>query len=339
MAAELLTVDVHGLYCAPGDFHIDPWAPTARAVITHAHRDHLTRGCGSYLASRPGERLVRQRLDDDANVESLAYGEERLVSGVRVSLHPAGHMLGAAQVRLEHQGQVAVVTGDFKRDADPTAASFEPLKCHRLISESTFGLPIFRWPDAERVLEELIAWQSANREAGQTSVVYAYALGKAQRLIAQLAGRCGPVFTHGAVERGCEAYRASGVDLPETRPLATLEKKTDWLQGIVVAPPSAHGSPWLRRFGNLSTAIVSGWMRVRGLRRRRAVDRGFVLSDHADWRQLLCTVEESEAETIHFTHGYAAAMARHLRELGRNADVLPTPYAGESLDDNNPTDG
>ncbi|MCA9670322.1 MAG: ligase-associated DNA damage response exonuclease [Myxococcales bacterium] len=319
-----------GLYCEAGGFYVDPHGAVERAIITHAHADHARRGSARYLTAAAGEALLRARLGGGV-IETLRYGERRRVGDVDVSLHPAGHVLGSSQARLEHRGEVWVVTGDFKRQADPTCAPFEPLAAHTLVIESTFGLPIFRWPAAERAVGEISAWWRACAEAGQTAVLYAYALGKAQRLLASLPRDLGPIYTHGAVERLCAVYRGQLPEhtLPPTQVAVGLARDAKTDGALVIAPPSAHGSPWLRRFGAISTGFASGWMRVRGMRRRRAIDRGFVISDHADWPALLDTVQQSGTERVVVTHGYVEVLARWLREQGREALVARTAFVGE----------
>jgi putative mRNA 3-end processing factor len=329
----LLRLTENGLYCEPGDFYVDPWRPVGFAVITHAHTDHTRWGCAHYLTARAGERLLQLRLGPGAVVESAGYGEPVVRHGVRISLHPAGHILGSAQVRLEHLGQVWVVSGDYKRYPDPTCAPFEPVRCHTFVTESTFGLPVYRWPDPAAVFAEVNAWWRSNREAGRASLLFGYALGKAQRLLAGLDLSVGPVYTHGAVEKMNAAYRDSGIPLPATLPVGSAPRGTDWGGALVLAPPSAHGTPWARKFGAASTGFASGWMRLRGTRRRRAVDRGFVLSDHADWPGLLDAVRETGAEQVWVTHGYAAVVARWLTEQGLDARAVPTRFEGEHDDE------
>jgi putative mRNA 3-end processing factor len=336
MAEALLELTPAGLYCSRGDFYIDPWRPVGRAVITHAHSDHARSGSARYLCAADGSHVLRLRLGAGAVVDGVAYGEQTTLNGVHVSLHPAGHILGSAQVRIEYQGQVCVASGDYKLHADPTCRPFEPLRCHTFISESTFGLPVFRWPQPARVVVEMHRWWRANKEAGKASVLYVYSLGKAQRVLAALDPSVGPLYTHGAVERFCLAYCAAGVPLPPTRPVAAMEKGTRWGGAMILAPPSAHGTPWLRRFGDFSTAVASGWMRVRGIRRRRAIDRGFVFSDHADWDGLLETIRATGAEAIWVSHGYTASLVRYLREQGYDAQRLETEFRGESLDEEAP---
>jgi putative mRNA 3-end processing factor len=326
----LLRTTERGLYCEAGDFFIDPWQPVDRAVITHAHGDHARWGSRVYLGSSEGEAVLRTRLGPGARIRSVEYGVPVDVNGVRITLHPAGHILGSAQVRVEHGGEVWVVSGDYKTEADPTCTPFEPVRCHTFVTESTFGLPIYRWrPDAE-VFAGINAWWRANAQAGRASLLMGYALGKAQRLLAGLDPSIGPIYTHGAVERLNEDYRRTGIPLPETRYAGAEPRGTDWGGAMVVAPPSAMGTPWMRRFGAASTAFASGWMRVRGQRRRRSVDRGFVLSDHVDWPSLLGAIGDTGAECVWVTHGYREPVVRWLREHGYRAQAVASRWEGES---------
>ena len=335
----LLRVTDLGLYCDPGGFYIDPWRPVDRAVVTHAHADHLCRGCGNYLVASDSVIVTRARLDENAAIATVPYGESLAINGVRVSLHPAGHVLGSVQIRVEDRGQVWVVSGDYKVEPDLSCLPFEPVRCHVFISECTFGLPVYRWPASNDVFAEILRWWQANRTEGRASLLYAYALGKAQRLLAGLAATVetegslpGPVYTHGAVETMNRAYRATEMKLPATTHVAEAGSAVDWSQALIVAPPSAHGTPWARRFGPASSAFASGWMRLRGTRRRRAVDRGFVLSDHVDWPGLLAAIDATGAETVLLTHGYTAVVARWLREQGKDAHPVTTRYEGERDD-------
>jgi len=331
--STLLQSTAAGLYCPDGDFHIDPWLPVPRAVITHAHSDHLRWGCGSYLVAAPGLAVTRARLEAGVSVQAVPYGEVVRFGGVQLSLHPAGHILGSAQVRVEKRGEVWVVSGDYKREPSPTCAPFEPLRAHTFVTESTFGLPIFRWPAEGAVFDAINVWWRANAAVGRASLLYGYALGKAQRLLAGVDAGIGPIATHGAVERLNELYRGEGIALPDTVSVSTMPARAGaWGGALIVAPPSAHGSPWTRRFGEASTAFASGWMRIRGTRRRRAVDRGFVLSDHADWSGLIETIAETGAERVWVTHGYSAPLARLLGERGLDAMALATQFAGERDD-------
>ena len=317
----------YGLYCEAGDFHIDPWRPVQRAIITHAHSDHARAGSSAYLTAEPGARLVALRTRSEA-VEGIPYGESRVINGVRISFHPAGHILGSAQVRVEHRGEVWVVTGDYKIDPDPSCEAFELVQCDTLITECTFGMPIYRWEPVTSVFAEIGEWWRSNAESGRASLLFGYALGKAQRLLAGLDEEIGPIFTHGAVDRLNAVYRAEGIRLPATRHV-TEGTKEEWSRGIVVAPQSANGSPWMRRFGDSLTAFASGWMTIRGRRKQRSVDRGFVLSDHVDWPQLLAVIESTGAERVIATHGYTDVLVRYLREKGLQAEALETDYRGE----------
>jgi putative mRNA 3-end processing factor len=325
----LLTVDENGLYCAAGDFHVDPWRPVPRAVITHAHADHARPGSGAYLAAASGLPVLRARLGPHAVLDGLRWEERRRVGGVALSLHPAGHLLGSAQVRVEHRGEVWVVSGDYRREADSTCEPFAPVRCHTFVTESTFGLPVFRWAPAPAVLGEIAAWWRDNAAAGRPSVVFAYALGKAQRLLAGLVEGPGPLVVHGAVRVLADAYREAGVALPR---VATVHRvgRQELRRALVVAPPSAQGSPWMRRFPGAATAFVSGWMALRRLRRQRRVDRGFALSDHVDWPSLQAAVEATGATRVAVTHGFVAPVVRWLREeRGLDAWGLETRFEGE----------
>lgn len=324
----LLELDHNGLYCAAGDFYVDPWRPVKRAVITHAHADHARPGSASYLIATPGLYVSRWRLGDDAVIQTASYGETVIINGVQLSFHPAGHILGSAQIRVAYQGDVWVVSGDYKVEPDPTCAAFEPVPCQTFITEATFGLPIYRWPEQAAVFAEINQWWRQNQAEGKASVLFAYALGKAQRVLAGVDSAIGPIFVHGAVHNMNGMYRRSGIQLPETTYVNDAPPKTDWSQALIVAPTSARGTPWLRRFGRLSTAFASGWMRVRGQRRRRSIDRGFILSDHVDWRGLMQTIQTTGAERVLVTHGNVPVVVRYLREeKGIEAYGLDTPYA------------
>ncbi len=328
-----MTVTPQGLYCAPGGFHVDPWRPVDRALITHAHGDHARSGSRRYLGARAGKGLLQRRLGADATIDTLDYGERLNINGVTVSFHPAGHVLGSAQLRVEYGGETWVVSGDYKRAPDPTCAPFEPVPCDTFITEATFGLPIFRWDATEQVAEDILRWWDANRAVGRASVLFCYALGKAQRLLAELARLTDrAVFVHGALQSLLEVYRDAGIRMLPTQPVSEVEKGTSFAGALVLAPPSAGGSTWMRRFGEYETGFASGWMRVRGNRRRRGFDRGFVLSDHADWPDLLRTVEDTRAKRVLVTHGHSEPLARYLRERGVDAAPLATPFEGEAED-------
>ena len=330
---DALRLESAGLYCPAGDFHIDPWQPVARALITHAHGDHARRDSGAYLAAADGLPLLRARLGDDATIEGIRYGERRRIGGVDVSFFPAGHVLGSAQIRIADSRGTTVVSGDYKLAADPTCSSFEPVRCQTFLTESTFGLPIYRWEAPETTMRSIAAWWNENRSAGLASVLFVYALGKAQRVLGGLAALgmegTGPVYCHGAVERINAAYRSAGVRLPLTIPVADAPPATRWADALILAPPSAQGSTWMRRFEPCRTAFASGWMAIRGTRRRRNLDRGFVLSDHADWPALNAAIEASGAERVLVTHGYRDELTRWLLENGRDALPLSTRYEGE----------
>ncbi|HYC51667.1 MAG TPA: ligase-associated DNA damage response exonuclease [Gemmatimonadaceae bacterium] len=326
----LFSLTASGLYCQAGDFFIDPWEPVDRAVITHAHGDHARWGSRQYLATREGERVLRTRLGVGASISSVDYGEPTTINGVRVSLHPAGHILGSAQVRVEHRGEVWVVSGDYKTDPDPTCTPFEPVRCNTFVTESTFGLPIYRWCADAEVFAQIMDWWNRNAAAGRASIIFAYALGKSQRVLSGLRdAMVGPIYTHGAVEKLVRDYRDSGIALPPTTHAASMPRGHDFAGALIVAPPSAAGSTWLRRFGESSTAFASGWMQVRGNRRRRSMDRGFVLSDHVDWPSLLAAIAETNATRVWVTHGYREPVVRWLGERGIDAQSVASRWEGE----------
>ena len=329
---DLLTLTDDGLYCPAAKCHIDPVRPVERAIVTHAHADHARHGSARYLTTDAGHGVLRRRVGDHPAIDTLAYGEATTLGDVTVSLHPSGHLLGSAQIRLERRGRVAVVTGDYKIHADPTSAAFEPVHCHTLVTESTFGLPIYRWPDPAGEAGRLNAWWRANRDRGETSILYVYALGKAQRVIAALDPSIGPILTHGAVGKMSEAYAEACVALPDTQHASVEAAKQHKGEAIVVAPPSCNGSTWVRKFKPFRSALASGWMMTRGRRRFRAVDTGFILSDHADWPGLLDTVSETGAETVWVTHGYSDALARYLRET-KSLDAVALPARRMSGED------
>jgi putative mRNA 3-end processing factor len=328
----MLQITEQGLYCAAGGFHIDPWKGVERAVITHAHSDHARAGSAAYLCAEPCVGLLRERLGP-VNTTSLRYGETVEMNGVRVSLYPAGHVLGSAQVRMEHRGEVWVVSGDYKTQLDPTCAPFEPVRCHAFLTESTFGLPVYRWPQPEEVMADLHAWWRENQREQCTSVVFAYSLGKAQRILASLDESVGPIFVHGAVRALLRHYERAGVRLPEVQHATKDHVRAAGGRGMVIAPPAADNSAWLHSLGDTATAFASGWMLLRGTRRWRAADRGFALSDHADWDGLVSSVRATGAERVLVTHGYAAQFARWLGENGWQAEVVRTQFKGEGQEE------
>jgi putative mRNA 3-end processing factor len=331
MAEDLIVQRAEGLYCPPGEFYIDPWRPVARAVITHAHSDHARMGNGHYLAAQPAEGVLRTRLGA-IDLQTLAYGERIVHNGVALSLHPAGHVLGSAQVRLEHGGRVWVASGDYKVAPDKTCAPFEPVKCDVFITESTFGLPIYRWCPDEEIFADINGWWGRNVVAGRASVLTCYSFGKAQRILSGVDPSIGPIIVHGAVEPLNRAYRAAGVELPQTRMVIDIKDKADLKRALVICPPSAAASPWMRRFGDAQTAFASGWMQLRGARRRGGYDRGFVLSDHADWPGLMGAIAATGAQRVIVTHGSVPVMVRYLGEQGLQAEAFETEYGDDMIE-------
>lgn len=323
MDTDLLQPRQEGLYCPAGDFFIDPMWPVARAVLTHAHGDHARSGSSLYHVSEAGRQLFRERLGQEANLVEHAYGERFHVGNTTVSLHPAGHVLGSAQIRIEIPGKVAVVSGDYKRDPDPTCAPFTPVPCDIFVTESTFGLPIYRWPSMDTVITDLLAWWDDCAARQIPAVLFCYALGKAQRLLAELAKRTDrTVHLHGAMLRLVEVYRQAGIAMVPTASVGESPRGRDFAGELILAPPSAAGSPWMKRFNQASTGFASGWMQIRGARRRRGYDRGFVVSDHADWNGLVRSIKDCGASRIYVTHGDGEALIRYLCEAGHDARPL-----------------
>lgn len=332
--AELITVTGQGLHCARGGFHVDPWRAVETAVITHAHGDHARPGSKIYHAASTSIGLLRRRLGENAEIVGHAFGERFQLGEITVSLHPAGHVLGSAQVRIAGGDEVWVVSGDYKRGQDPSCEAFELVPCDVFITEATFALPIYRWSPVADVVDEIEAWWAGNRAEGKASVLCVYALGKAQRVLAELGRRGAPeVLVHGAVETLLEPYREAGIALAPTRSMGPRQRGESFAGALILAPPSAAGSTWMRRFGAVSTGFASGWMRVRGNRRRRGYDKGFVLSDHVDWPDLLQTVRETGAKKVYATHGYSDTLARYLSGAGLPAEPLTTLYEGEAEGD------
>jgi putative mRNA 3-end processing factor len=326
---RLLEQTPAGLYCRQGDFFIDPWQPAGRAVITHGHGDHARWGNKQYLAVKSSENILKARLGEDIKLQTVEYGESIDFNGLKVSLHPAGHILGSAQVRLERKGEVWVVSGDYKIEPDATCTPFEQLECHTFVSESTFGLPVFKWRPQAEIFDDINNWWRENSAHGKTSILFAYSLGKAQRILAGLEPAIGPIFAHGAVENMNQCYRKAGINLPCSRPVAEVTDRQEFVGAIVIAPPSADSPGWTRKFSRTSTAFASGWMQIRGNRRRRSVDRGFVLSDHSDWPGLVKTIRQTGAESIWVFHGYTAEMVQWLQEKGLNARAVATRFGDD----------
>ncbi len=338
-STRMLSVTEDGLYCAAGNFHIDPWRPVGRALITHAHSDHARAGSRAYLCADEGVGVLRLRVGDGAGIEGLRHGETIRVGDVGVSFHPAGHVLGSAQIRLEHRGEVWVVSGDFKTHADPTCAPFEPVRCHTFVTECTFGLPIYRWPDPDAVFADINGWWRANQGAGRTSVLFGYSLGKAQRLLAGVDAGVGPILVHASIAAFLPAYAAAGVRLPRVETATVAGVRASAGRALIIAPPAAASAPWLDAAGDVSEGCASGWMLVRGNRRRRGADRGFVLSDHADWPGLIGAIRATGAGRVLATHGMTGPLVRWLNENGWRAEALPTRYAGDVAEEDLPRDG
>lgn len=324
----LLDFTDKGIFCAQAQVYLDPWKPVKRALITHGHSDHARWGNEHYLCTTAAAPVIRHRIPG-ADVETVDYGTSLSINGVQFSFHPAGHIPGSAQIRVEYHGEVWVFSGDYKLQQDNLSEPFEPLRCNAFITESTFGLPVYNWKNQDDVFADINSWWQDNRAQGKVSVIAGYTLGKSQRILKNVDASIGKIYVHGAVDSVNQVLRAQGVILPETHRIQKETTKKDYEGALVICPPSAVGSPWIRRFLPYSLGIASGWMKLRGARRRRGADRGFVLSDHADWNDLNRAIRETGAERIFVTHGYTEIFAQWLNENGYEAREVKTQYEGE----------
>tara|TARA_S200000501_G_scaffold300152_1_gene287147 strand:- start:601 stop:1566 length:966 start_codon:yes stop_codon:yes gene_type:complete len=317
----LISMTDNGLFCPIGNFYIDPYRGVGTAVITHAHADHAKTGSESYITNTFGVPILKKRLGSKIKILGLNYGESRNINSVKVSLHPAGHILGSSQVRLEFKNEVVVVTGDYKRAFDQTCKGFQSLQCDTLITESTFAHPIYNWPSFDSVIADIYDWWHCNRKKKITSILFAYSLGKTQRILAGLSEFTNDtVLLHGAAVELTQIYREAGVRMLPTVPVSQFKNNSKFDESLVIAPPSAFRSPWLKKFKEYRTGFCSGWMLVRGNRRRNGYDRGFVISDHADWNGLVQTIKESNAKNIVVTHGRSDILIRYLKDISIKAN-------------------
>ncbi|MBO9562971.1 MAG: ligase-associated DNA damage response exonuclease [Niastella sp.] len=326
--AQVIEFTDKGLYCPAGQFYIDPWKPVDKAIITHAHSDHARPGNQYYLCHHDTKPMLQLRLGDH-HYQSIGWNEPIYMNEVKVSLHPAGHIIGSSQVRVEYKGEVWVVSGDYKTEDDGISGAFEPVRCNTFITESTFGLPIYNWKPQETIYSDIRHWVHSNQLAGKTSVLIAYSLGKAQRVLNAVAEVTGNIFVHGAIWNTHQVLTQAGHVLPAVIRVTPELPKEVFKGNIVIAPPSADGTPWMKRFAPYSVGICSGWMQVRGHQRRRNADAGFALSDHADWKGLLETVKATGAEKVFVTHGFQSAFSRYLNEQGIAAGEVKTEFGAE----------
>jgi len=329
----LLSITDRGIYCAEADVYIDPWKSVPRALITHAHSDHARRGNKQYITQEFSAPIIKHRIKG-AKVRGVKFGEKININGVQFSFHPAGHIIGSAQIRVEHKGRIEVASGDYKLESDGISGEIEIIKCHHFITESTFGLPIFRWRPQSEVFSEINDWWTENKNKGKISLLTAYSLGKAQRLIHNLNSEFGTIYTHGTIEKINGLFRDQGIGVPKTS-LLTPEISTKQLIGNMVITPSASlGTSWSKNIIAPSIANASGWMALGKNSKRGGADRGFVLSDHADWDGLNKVIELTGASQVTVTHGYTEQFAKHLAEKGTNAYTASTDYTGETMIEN-----
>ena len=330
MKTPLLQFTDNGIYCKKANVYLDPWKPVDHAIISHGHADHSRYGHKKYITHHRNVPIIQHRLGE-INVTGKEWGETFVVNNVKFSLHPAGHIIGSSQIRVEYKGEVWVFTGDYKTEDDGISTPYEPIKCNTFITECTFGLPAFKWTPQAEVFENINNWWAENKAEGKTSILFGYSLGKAQRLLKYLNTDIGEIYTHGAIENMTEVLRPL-VDFPKTTLITRETKKEQLLGNIVLAPPSAHGSTWIRKMVPYVTASASGWMTFRGARRRRAIDKGFVLSDHCDWGGLLESIEATGADKIICTNGYTDIFSKYLREQGYDARTEATQYGEEETE-------
>lgn len=317
-----------GIYCIPGKFYIDPWRPVDYALITHGHADHARWGMKKYLCHHFTVPILKSRIGKDIQVQGIEYNESIIINSVKVSFHPAGHIIGSAQIRLEHKGKIVVISGDYKVQDDGLSTPFEVVKCHEFITESTFGLPIYNWSNIEKQNEQLQNWVLSNQSNGKTSVFVGYSLGKAQRIMKAVEG-IAPINVHYSIGKLNEAYESVGIKLPEYL-IMDLREDVKYLdKNIVIVPPSLLDSNVIRKIPNRANAFCSGWMQVRGAKRWRSADAGFAISDHADWHGLLDAIKSTEAEKVYVTHGQTAVFSKYLNEIGIAAEELKTEFGSD----------
>jgi len=332
---KLVKFTKKGIYCIPGKFYLDPWYPVKYAVISHGHADHARWGNQHYLCQNDSKAILKHRLGKDISIESLGYNEPKNINGVQVSFFPAGHVIGSAQIKLEYKGFVVVFSGDYKTQPDFISTPFEPVKCHEFITESTFGLPIYKWKTEQELQQELQNWVLQNQQNNRTSVFLGYSLGKAQRIL-KLIEHVDDVFVHSAIHNLNTAISNSGIDIPKSTLITSDFKKENVQRKIVILPPALLGSKLIKKIPNAATAICSGWMHIRGNRRWKGVDAGFAVSDHADWEGLLQAVKATEAEKVYVTHGSQAVFSKYLNEIGIEAHELKTEFGDEEIANKEP---
>lgn len=326
MSHPLITFTDNGFYCAEGDFYIDPWNPVKNAIITHGHSDHARWGSEHYLCHTFTKSILKARLGNEISVQTLDWNVPLHINGVQVSLHPAGHIIGSSQVRIEYRGDVWVISGDYKIEDDGISGSFQPVRCNTFLTESTFGLPIYLWKPQHDIYKDIQNWVIQNQADNRNSILYAYSLGKAQRVIEAVSQITQDIYAHGAVYNMQHTLIEDGHTLFPVKRVVADAKDAKIKNAVIIAPGSAQGSTWLKKFTPYRQATCSGWMQVRGNIRRSNVDRGFVLSDHADWDGLLQAIKSTQAQQVYITHGFQATLARYLNEIGIQAQEVKTAY-------------
>ena len=302
------------LYCELADIWIDPSKPVKRALITHAHFDHFTFGCEEYLSTKETAVLIKKRVGDNVNIKPFGYGEEFKINGINISFHPSGHILGSSQIRFIFAGEKWLITGDYKLQKDETCKKYEIVKTDYLISECTFGLPIFKWDQTKNIAINISKW--INNSPDKTSLLFCYSLGKAQRLLNEInkTNFEGNIYTHASIHKMNDCYRQLGICIKDTIKIENKKKIDDLKGNLILLPPSLSKGSYLKNFKNIQTAFASGWMSIRALRNRSGYDKGFAISDHADWEGILEVVKKSEAKNVFFHHGDSEALSKYLSE-------------------------
>lgn len=319
---SLLQFTTYGTYCPAADVYIDPLRRVPKALITHGHSDHARKGMGQYLCTDIAKPTLAHRLGSNALISGLAFGESIQINGVKISFHPAGHIIGSAQIRLEYQGEVAVVSGDYKIQEDQLTQPFEALPCHTFVTESTFGMPIYRFPPQKEVFAQINEWWEENKALGKVSILLGYSLGKSQRILQGLDAAIGPIYCHSTIQAVNEIVRQQGIPLQDSRALEEHLNKKDLQGAMIICPPGALRGEWLDLVEPFSTGACSGWTMSRKGGFGPSADRDFLLSDHADWEGLNQAVLATGAEQVFVTHGYDELFSRWLLEQGIKAEVV-----------------
>ena len=309
---DLIKYTSSGLYCELADLWIDPNKPVKRAIITHAHMDHFTFGCEEYISTYETAIILKERIGKGINIKTYDFCEDFKINGINFSLHPSGHILGSSQIKLTLADEKWLITGDFKRQRDETCKEYEKVKTDFIISESTFGLPIFKWDEPQNTATDITKWVNSSQE--KTSILFCYSLGKAQRLLNEISKTNfkNKIYTHSTIHKMNNCYKKLGVEVIDTRKFDQKKNNEDLKGSLILLPPSLNKNSFIKNFKEIQTGFASGWMSIRARRKRSGYDKGFAISDHADWEAILNTIKESKAKNVFFHHGDSEALNRYL---------------------------